>query len=192
MKKLFILSSIALVSIGTSFSQEFKDVDKSPLDVAYYPTNATKRVFAKTATEKKALEPKIRVLYSRPQKKGRVIFGNLVEYGTAWRLGANECTEIHFMTNVIFGGKPLKAGRYLMMVTPKEKEWKVTLNSITDQWGVYGYDSKYDVASVTVPVQKSEEDIESLSIALYEKSSNLVHIKIGWDKTIVEVPVSLK
>lgn len=192
MKKLLILSSIALATISMSFGQEFKDLDKSPLDVAYYPANATKRVFAKTDEEKKALEPKIRVVYSRPQKKGRVIFGNLVEYGADWRLGANECTEIHFMTDVKFGGKTVKAGRYLMMVTPSEKEWKVTLNSITDQWGIYAIDSKFDIASVTVPVQKSEEEIEELSIALYEKSKNVVHIKIGWDNTVVEVPVTLK
>lgn len=192
MKKLILLSTLALATISISYGQEFRKVDASPLDVAYYPENATKRVFAKTAEEKKALDPKIRVLYSRPQKKGRVIFGNLVEYGTVWRLGANEGTEIHFLTDVKFGGKTVKAGRYLMAVTPKEKEWKVSLNSITDQWGVYAYDAKYDVASVTVPTQVSKEEIEALSIVLFEKSTNAVHIKIGWDKTMVEVPVTLK
>ena len=37
-----------------------------------------------------------RVVYSRPKKEGRTIFGGLVEYGQVWRLGANEATEIEF------------------------------------------------------------------------------------------------
>ena len=36
------------------------------------------------------------------------------------------------------------------------------------------------------------KEIEALSIAMYEKSKNVVHIKIGWDKTIAEIPVTLK
>jgi hypothetical protein len=31
-----------------------------------------------------------RVIYSRPQKADRTVFGDLVEYGKVWRLGANE------------------------------------------------------------------------------------------------------
>jgi hypothetical protein len=37
-----------------------------------------------------------RLIYSRPTKNGRVIFGDLLEYGKVWRLGANEATEIEF------------------------------------------------------------------------------------------------
>ena len=192
MNKIITISALALFTFSTSFAQDFPKLDASPLDVAYYPTNATKRIFAETESEKKALEPKMRVIYSRPMKKDRVIFGNLVGYGELWRIGANECTEIHFMTDVKFGGKHVKAGRYLLMATPTEKKWEVTLNSVVDQWGIYAVDTKFNVATVTVPVQESTEVIEALSIVLYEKSKNVVHIKIGWDKTIVEVPVTLK
>src|SRR5690348_15441671 len=37
----------------------------------------------------------IKVCYSRPSRHGRPIMGQLVPYGTAWRLGANEATTIH-------------------------------------------------------------------------------------------------
>jgi hypothetical protein len=192
MKNIITLSTLALFAMSTAFGQDFPKVDASPLDVSYYPANATKAIFAKTEAEKKALKPMARIIYSRPQKKDRVIFGNLIEYGTAWRIGANEATEIEFMTDVKFGDKTVKAGKYTLLATPNEKEWTVTLNSVIYQWGVYAHDPKKDIASVTVPVQKSEEVIEALSIAMYEKNDNVFHIKIGWDKTFVEVPVTLK
>lgn len=188
MKFLTVFVSLVFVS-AFSFGQEFKKIDKSPLDVAYFPSNATKRLFVKTEEEKKALEPIARILYSRPQKKGRVIFGNLVSYGEPWRLGANESTEIEFFKSVKFGDKKIKPGRYLIYAIPNEKNWEVVLNSVTDQWGVYVLDHQFDVAKVLVPTEQSKDEIEALSIIMDKKDENSFVIKIGWDSTLVEVPV---
>ncbi len=184
---------IALVAaMGTSYAQEFEKMDKSVLDAAYYPQNAAKRAFAKTDADKKALTPKIRVLYSRPQKKGRDIFGKLLKYGEPWRIGANESTEVLFMSDVKFGSTDVPAGRYSLIAIPTAKEWTLKLNTYNDGWGNYTYDAAKDVASVSVPTQTSDKEIEALSIVLYEKSPNLVHLKIGWDKTFTETPITLK
>src|SRR5678810_710894 len=91
MRKTSILVCL-LVSFLFSFSQPSKlpEVDKSPMDVSYYPNN-----YPILKIQNKATEPLVaRILYSRPQKQGRKIFGELVEYGKVWRLGANEATEI--------------------------------------------------------------------------------------------------
>src|SRR3989337_2091062 len=65
-------------------------VDKSPLDICYYPNN-----YPVLKIQNKATEPlAARILYSRPQKNGRPVYGELVEYGKVWRLGANEATEL--------------------------------------------------------------------------------------------------
>lgn len=191
MKKNLMIIAIAIVST-MCYGQTFEKIDKSILDAAYYPAKATKRAFAKTDAEKTALEPKIRVLYSRPLKKERVVFGELLKFNELWRVGANESTEILFMTDVTFGGKKIKAGRYTILIKPTATEWEVILSSDLDGWGQYSYDASKDVAKVTVPTQKSKEVIEALSISLYEKSTNVVHIKIGWDTTIAEIPVTLK
>ena len=191
MKKLLFI--IAVVLTGTSVNaQEYAKMDKSPMDRAYYPENAPKRAFEKDATKQAAMEPQIRVTYSRPAKKGRDIFGGLLKFGEAWRVGANESTEILFLNDVTVGGKTVKAGRYSIIIIPTANEWTLKLNTGLDGWGNYGYDESNDVASVSVAVTKSDTEIENLSIALYEASKNTVHLKIGWDTTVVEFPITLK
>ena len=173
-------------------AQKFDKLDKSIMDRAYYPSNTAKRTFEKSEEAKKELEPQIRVTYSRPAKKGREVFGKLLKYGEAWRVGANESTEILFVNDVTFGGKEIKAGRYSVIIIPTENEWTLKLNTELDGWGNYSYDDTKDIASVTVPVTKDNKDIENLSIALYKASDRIVHLKIGWDTTIAEFPITLK
>src|SRR5437868_3949354 len=76
----------------------------------------------------------VKVAYSSPMKKGRLIFGDesakaLVPFGKYWRLGANEATEITFNENVSFAGKPVSAGTYRMYAIPGATSWKIVLNS---------------------------------------------------------------
>ncbi len=184
-------SFMILLSFNVN-AQKFDKMDKSSMDRAYYPAASAKRTFAKSDEAKKELEPQIRVTYSRPAKKGREVFGKLLKYGKAWRVGANESTEILFINDVTFGGKNIKAGRYSIIIIPTENEWTLKLNTELDGWGNYGYDESKDILSVSVPVTKSEEEIENLSIALYEASKNTIHLKIGWDTTIAEFPITLK
>src|SRR6476620_3840718 len=80
-------------------SSNLPPLDKSPMDMSYYPVN-----YPILKIQDKATEPLLaRVIYGRPQKNGRVIFGELVEYGKIWRLGANEATEIEFYKDVKIG-----------------------------------------------------------------------------------------
>ncbi len=191
MKNISLIIAIAIASFTTN-AQEFDKIDKSVMDAAFYPAKAAKRTFAKSDEKKAALAPKIRVLYSRPLKKGRTIFGDLLKFDKPWRIGANESTEVLFMTDVKFGDTDVKAGRYSLIIIPTATEWTLKLNTENDGWGNYGYEPEKDIASITAPVEKSAKEIEALSIALYEKSPNLIHLKIGWDTTIAEFPIMLK
>ncbi|MFQ3239405.1 MAG: hypothetical protein ACI9NI_001711 [Olleya marilimosa] len=191
MKKLLFIIAVVLTATTVN-AQEFAKMDKSPMDRAYYPENAPKRAFEKDATKQATMEPQIRVTYSRPAKKGRDIFGGLLKFGEAWRVGANESTEILFLNDVTVGGKQIKAGRYSIIIIPTANEWTLKLNTGLDGWGNYGYVDSKDVASISVPVAKSETEIENLSIALYKASEDTVHLKIGWDTTFAEFPIILK
>jgi len=192
MKKLFPIALVLLLVLGfnqLAQAQKFPSLDKSSLDMAYYPPRAATRGFAKTVEAKKATEPVIRVIYSRPQKKGRNIFGGLEEFGTMWRIGANESTEILFFKEVTIGGSKVSAGRYTMYAELGEKEWKVVINTDTDGWGAYHYNADNDVASITVPVEKVKNTIEAFSI-IFEKADDGAHLIMGWDKTVVRVPIN--
>ena len=184
-----------LALVGASFTlsaQEFAELDKSPLDAVYYPARAAFRSFAKTEDEAAALEPKVRVLYSRPYMKGRSVWGgDLAPYGEPYRLGANETAEIQFHTPVKIGDRVLPAGRYSFGAVPQADEWEVFFNLALDGWGVYSYKPEQNVATIKVPTQSAEEAMENFSVTLYEAASGNVHLKMGWDKTFVEVPMEL-
>ena len=106
--------------------------------MAYYPAN-----YPVLKIQDKATEPLVaRVIYSRPQKEGRVIFGELVEYGSVWRLGANEATEIELYKDVKIKDKKLAKGRYSLFAIPTEKAWTIVFNKDTDTWGAFKYDDK--------------------------------------------------
>src|ERR1700749_4849036 len=81
-------------------------LDHSPLDISYYPVN-----YPVLKVQDKVNEPLVvRVVYSRPQKRGRKLFGDLINYGEVWRLGANEATGIEFFKNVRVDNKGLNKG----------------------------------------------------------------------------------
>jgi len=187
MRKTSILVCL-LISFSFSFSQTSKlpEVDKSPMDVSYYPNN-----YPILKIQNKVTEPLIaRILYSRPQKQGRKIFGELVEYGNVWRLGANEATEIEFYKDVKIGGKKVLKGRYTLYAIVSETVWTMILNKDTDTWGAFKYDSKKDVLRTDVSVKKTEEVTESMSM-LFEKSATGISLIIAWEQVKVTLPITL-
>ena len=187
MRKTSVLICL-LISFLFSFSQSSKlpEIDKSPMDVSYYPNN-----YPILKIQNKATEPLVaRVIYSRPQKQGRKIFGELVEYGKIWRLGANEATEIEFYKDVKIGGKKVSKGRYTLYALVAEDVWTIILNKDTDTWGAFKYDSKKVVLLTDVLVQKTEETVESLSM-VFEKSANGMSLIIAWEQVKVSLPITL-
>ena len=76
------------------------------------------------------------VEYSRPSKKGRDIFGNLVPFGKLWRTGANSSTKISFSSDVEINGEKIKEGKYSVFSIPNEDEWDIILYSDYDLWSV--------------------------------------------------------
>lgn len=190
MKKINLLVGLLFVALTVANAQTFRSLDKSPMDMAYYPDDyAHDRKFApdKIGTDKAM----VRVTYTRPAKNGREVFGKLVPYGKVWRAGANEAPEIKFYQDVTIGGKKIKAGNYALLTIPTEKEWTIILSSDLDQWGAYSYNEALDVARMTVPVQKAETPLENFSIQFAKKDAKNFTMYMGWDTTMVAVPVGL-
>lgn len=158
----------------------FAKIDVSPLDVVYYPL---------AAPMTKGVDPVMKITYSRPQSKGRVIFGNLIKYNDVWRFGANESTEVKFFKPVKIDGKEIPAGTYSMFAIPNENEWIIIFNSVTDVWGAYSYDAFKDVLRVKVPVTKLATPIEFFSIS-FVQTDNGANMVAAWDTSQVSLPIS--
>lgn len=162
MKKLLLLA-VAAITFGGAIAQERK----------------------RASPHETVSNEVVSVTYGRPYKKGRVIFGQLEKFGTVWRVGADEATEITFKKDGSFGGQPVKAGTYTLFAIINEKEWEIILNTELKQWGAYGYEKIKDknVLSSKVPTQKTASVVEQLTITA--EADGLI---ISWDDTMVKIP----
>jgi len=169
--KQLLLSAVLLATFSLS-AQEFKGLDKSPLDMIQYPTS------------NRDSNKSIRVLYSRPQLKGRAL-SKLAPNGEVWRTGANESVEITFYNDTNFGGETIKAGTYSLFTIPGDKEWTIILNSDLHAWGSYSYNEDNDIARFKVSVNEGEDSIEAFSMAFSKDSLDL-----GWGTLRLSIPIS--
>ncbi|MHB0753683.1 DUF2911 domain-containing protein [Polaribacter sp. M15] len=167
--------TIALISSTETFAQKFPKMDVSPMDAASYPTNW------------RNADKLVKVIYSRPQLKGRKL-DKLAPKGKVWRTGANEAAEITFYKNVTFGGKKVNAGTYTLFSIPTDGDWTIILSKQKNVWGSYFYDEAEDVVRVDGKISQLDEPVEAFSIAFEGEGDNATMF-MAWAKTVISVPV---
>lgn len=185
MKKLFaaFFLIISLHASAQMSASNLPPLDKSPMDMSYYPDN-----YPILKIQDKVTEPLImRLIYSRPQLNGRKVFGELQEYGTVWRLGANEATEIEFFKDVKINGKKIKKGRYTLYAIPFQDKWTLIVNKETDTWGSFRYDQSKDVVRMNLPVMKNE--ITEVMTIVFTKTSTGADMNMYWEDVKVSLPI---
>ena len=173
---LLLVLLIGTVSISVT-AQQFDVVDEVPHDISYFRTS-------------RISPPLVKVLYGRPSKKNEKVFGSLIPYGEIWRTGHNEATEVKFYHDLKFGDTKVKAGTYVLLTIPYEKEWRIILNTQLDTWGAFQYNPLFNVAEISVPTRKAEE-LETFSIVFKQRKEHIEMI-LGWDTTRVRVPLQFK
>lgn len=183
----FLAACLFTAGFAQTDSTAFPEVDKSPMDMSYCPSNYPVLKISDKATA----SPYVRIIYGRPLKNGRTIFGDLVEYGKVWRLGANEATEVEFYRDVTIDSKKIKKGRYTLYAIPETDKWTLIINKDTDIWGAFKYEPANDVARITVPVKVLNSPVESLAMT-FTKSDTGFNLVIGWDTVEVMLPIAIK
>jgi hypothetical protein len=180
-KKFFIILAIALLTLIAAFTYFLYTIKKySPEDTASYRNNS----IAITAT------------YSRPSKKGRLIFGEesagaLQPYGKYWRMGANQATVFSTNRDLMINGQHLKSGQYSMHAYPGKENWQIVLNSDFNRWGNKAPETSTDVLTTLVPANNSAPFSEQFTIIFEPEGSNLVNMKLWWDHTEVKIPLTI-
>lgn len=196
MKKYIITAPLMAFIFFTSCSlqgnkerknQEFNGLDKSSMDMIYYPDGfAYKKTFKNLSGDSIVA----RIIFGRPKKNNREVFGEMVPYGKVWRTGANEATEFTAYQDLIFGTDTLSAGTYTLYTIPEEHQWTIIFSNHLNVWGAYKYDIKEDALRITQKVVPSSEIIEVFSMRFENTESNKVLLKLAWDETKVEIPFS--
>lgn len=166
--KIVSFLALSLLVVFTGFSQEDKSQRPSP------PAQISQDIGG----------TKVTVDYSRPSKKGRVVFGELEKFGKVWRTGANESTWIEFSNDVKIEGQALAAGKYGLFSIPGEDEWTIIFNKAWKGWGAYKYKQSDDVLRVTVKPTSTDDVVELFTFEIGDDN-----VSFAWDQTKVSFSV---
>ncbi|MBD0352329.1 MAG: DUF2911 domain-containing protein [Flavisolibacter sp.] len=169
-------------NVPKAAANPFAPIDISPMDISYYPADLPIKKMKDSA-----LVPDMRIIYSRPHRQDRKIFGELVKYGEPWRLGANEATEIEFFNPVTIQGKSIPRGRYILYCIPQVNNWTIVFNNNTFSWGLK-FNPQQDVYRFQIPVQNSNPTIEYLTI-VFEETTNGATLTMAWENIIARLPI---
>lgn len=155
-------------------AQNFTNLDRSPLDISY-------------ARPERMADPDIRVIYSRPQLKGRTV-DDLVSKGKIWRTGANETTEITFFSSFLIQGKRIDPGTYTLYSIPGLRSWTIILNNKRNTWGAYAYEESLDIGRFEAKVEVNENPVEAFSIA-FDRTDSGYTLYLAWGETLVSLDI---
>ncbi|WP_316815648.1 DUF2911 domain-containing protein [Pedobacter nyackensis] len=133
---------------------------------------------------------KITLNYSRPNVKGRKIFGAMEPYGAVWRTGANSATIISFTDPVKIDGKELPAGEYGLFTIPGKSEWTVIFNKGSKQWGSYEYKESDDVLRVKVKPINLKDKVETFTIQFADVYPTSAKLQLMWENTAINVELT--
>jgi hypothetical protein len=124
---------------------------------------------------------KISLNYSRPDVKGRKIFGGMEPYGAVWRTGANSATVIKFTDEVTMEGNKIPAGEYGLFSIPGEKEWTIILSKQPKQWGAYMYKEADDFLRFKVKTERIAALTETMTLAFTNVSPTTCDLQMMWE-----------
>jgi hypothetical protein len=130
------------------------------------------------------------VAYSRPLKRGRVIFGNIVPWNQVWRTGANAATMFTTDRDLVFGTTVVPAGKYTLWTLPTPTGAKLIFNSETGQWGT-DYHSDKDFARVDLTSRQVSPPVDQFVIGVVPQGNGGL-MRFSWDDREYAVPFTVK
>ena len=128
----------------------------------------------------------IKIEYSRPSARGRVVFGDVVPFGNIWRTGANAATKITFGEDVTVEGKALKAGTYALYTIPNRDSWDIMFYKDLALGGNVGdYKTENEVARISAKPMSMTNKVETFTINVADVLSSSANVEMVWENTRV-------
>lgn len=195
-----ILTAVALTCAASLFAQQKKQ-KMAPLPGAgtggSTPHATTSAVIGPNRNE----GGMITVTYGRPHavhpRKGgepRKIWGGLVQYGKADRLGADEATTLINERPIEIAGTTIPAGAYTLYIVPSETGTsKLAFSKHIGKWGI-PVDETQDLVRVDLKKDTMSENVEQLTIEIENTPPRSMNglLKIKWERTQFSVPFTMK
>ncbi|MGK2961223.1 MAG: DUF2911 domain-containing protein [Gemmatimonadaceae bacterium] len=128
----------------------------------------------------------IEIAYSRPMKRGRTVWGSVVEWGKPWRTGADAATTLTTSADLLFGTTVVPAGSYTLWSLPTAAETQLIINTQTGQWGTQ-YDASRDLARFAMRQTMLPRPIERFTIEIAPEAGGAV-LGISWDDRVYSIP----
>ncbi len=132
----------------------------------------------------------IRIDYSRPFRRGRSIFGNVVPWNQVWRTGANAATQLSTSADLIIRSTTLPAGKYSLFMLPTATGAKLIINRQTGQWGTE-YDPSKDFARIDLNQTTLAQPADQFTIAVAPLGTGGI-LRMRWDDKEYSLPFRVK
>ena len=132
----------------------------------------------------------VSINYSRPARRGRVIWGGVVPWDEVWRTGANAATSLTTSADITIGGAAVPAGSYTLFSLPTTSGTKLIINTQTGQWGTI-HDPAKDLARVDLASETLPAPVEQFTIDIVPAGAG-AQLLLAWDRTRFTVPIAAK
>lgn len=132
----------------------------------------------------------IAIAYSRPFKRGRVIFGDVVPWSQVWRTGANAATVFSTDKDLAFGNTVVPAGKYTLWTLPTPTGARLIINSETGQWGT-DYHPDKDFTRLELTSQTVSPPVEQFVITVVPQGNGGL-LRFAWDNREYSIPFTVK
>jgi hypothetical protein len=132
----------------------------------------------------------VELSYSRPNVKGRKIFGDLVPYGQVWRTGANQATTLTFTDDVMIGGVKIPAGKYGLLSIPDKAEWTLIITKQLDVTSPAAYKQENDLVRIKAKPVTMPMVQETFTMQFANVAPSKTDLQLSWDNAMVNLPIT--
>lgn len=166
--KLFAAACLAALSLTACATDEVHERADAPPAAAALPESFSPWPRARTSPDASpgavvsqaiGAEHWIRIAYHRPGVKGRDVWNDQGRFGpivprnadpSPWRAGANEPTTLELSKDLLLEGQPLAAGKYVLMMVPRDTHWTVVVQRFEGNGGAGRFDPDLTVLTANV------------------------------------------
>jgi hypothetical protein len=133
----------------------------------------------------------VRIEYSRPDVRGRIVFGELIPYDKLWRVGGSVSAKIYLTEELtIQDAEKLSPGIYSLYAVPGKDEWTIIFSRDPYYWEFHGYNIKHDALRIKVKPQALKEQVETFTIEFANVCTSCAEVQFLWDFTKVSFRIS--